>query len=100
VIKRHHNHEQAAQKVDRIQPGSAGCLYLLRPGFSQEFAAWFFFKNCLLRQPSGSPQRFQPKGHDMFILREVAGRVVMQRAPDCRDYWRLSAASTYGISAP
>jgi hypothetical protein len=72
------------------------------------FAAWFFsricglvfFKNCLLRQPSGSPQRFQPKGHDMFILREVAGRVVMQRAPDCRDYWRLSAASTYGISAP
>jgi hypothetical protein len=41
VIKRHHNHEQAAQKVDRIQPGSAGCLFFcglvflknLRPGF-------------------------------------------------------------------
>jgi hypothetical protein len=63
VIKRHHNHDQAAQKVDRIQPASAGCIFFCLRAFFKNLPTGVF-KNCLLRQLRGSPQRFQSKGHD------------------------------------
>jgi len=55
VIKRHHNHDQAALKVDRIKPRLAGCT---------RFCRLIFFEKCFFQRPRGPPQRFQRKGRD------------------------------------